>query len=142
MDENQDTHSESKQQSHAHGSPQHGAHGSKDKHSTSDSKEIVDHTEHDLILAILSYLGPLVIISYALAKDKPFVAFHIKQGLLLLAIEVASLILGSMMWTLAPLLYLINLGALIFTIIGVINVVQGKMRPLPFIGHLAHVIKF
>ena len=34
-------------------------------------------------MAVLSYIGPLVIVSYIVANNDPFVKFHIKQGLVL-----------------------------------------------------------
>jgi len=36
--------------------------------------------ESNVLMGILSYLGPLVIISYLTSKDNPFVKFHIKQA--------------------------------------------------------------
>ena len=45
--------------------------------------------QKDVLMAVLAYIGPLVIISYIQAKNDLFVKFHIKQGLVLLVIEVA-----------------------------------------------------
>lgn len=88
----------------------------------------------NMLMGILAYLGPLVIVSYITAKDKPFVKFHIKQGLVLLVIEVAVWIVGMMMWQLWMILNLINVAALVFTVLGIVNVVQGKEKELPLIG--------
>jgi len=85
-------------------------------------------------MGILAYLGPLVIVSYITSKDNPFVKFHIKQGLVLLVIEVGVWIIGSMMWQLWMFLNLINLATLVFTVLGIVNVVQGKQKELPLIG--------
>lgn len=93
--------------------------------------------QKNTLMGVLSYIGPLVIVSYATAKDDPFVKFHIKQGLVLLAIEVVVWIAGMMMWQLYPLLSIINLAALILSIIGIVNVVQGQEKELPLVGGFA-----
>ena len=86
------------------------------------------------LMGILAYLGPLVIISYVVAKDDPFVKFHIKQGLVLLVIEAIVWILGMFVYTLWPLIQIVNLATIILTIIGIINVVGGKEKELPVVG--------
>lgn len=111
------------------------------EHTQKDSP-VSDHTQHQLLMALLSYMGPLVIVSYAFAKNDSFVAFHIRQGLLLLIAEVASWMLAVFIWPLAPLLQLINLVILIFAIIGIVNVVQGKERELPVVGSWGKAIQF
>lgn len=91
--------------------------------------------EKNLLMGILAYLGPLVIVSYLVAKDDPFVKFHIKQGLVLFVIEVAMWFLGGMMlYQLWMLMNLVNLGVLVLSVLGIVNVVQGKQQELPLIG--------
>jgi len=92
-------------------------------------------------MAVLSYLGPLIIVSYIVANKDPFVKFHIKQGLVLLVIEVAIWIIGSHIWMLWPLLYLVNIGVLILAIIGIINAVQSREKLLPLVGKYASYFK-
>lgn len=94
-------------------------------------------SQKNTLMGVLSYIGPLVIVSYATAKDDPFVKFHIKQGLVLLAIEVVVWIAGMMMWQLYPLLSIINLAVLVLSIIGIVNVVQGQEKELPLVGGFA-----
>ena len=94
------------------------------------------------LMGILSYIGPLVIISYFTSKDDPFVKFHIKQGLVLLVIEVAVWVLGMMFWPLWLLLNLVNLATFILSILGIVNVVQGKEKMLPLVGDYAKYFKF
>src|SRR6185436_11654524 len=88
----------------------------------------------NIAMAILSYIGPLVIVSYLTAKDDPFVKFHIKQGLVLFIIEIAVWVLSGMLWPLWMLLRLINLATLILSIVGIINASQGKEKELPLVG--------
>ena len=95
------------------------------------------------LMGVLSYIGPLVLIPLIVAKDDPFVKFHVKQGLVLLAIEIIVYILGMLfLWQVWVLLRLINLATLILSIIGIINVVQNREKALPLIGHLSSYFKF
>lgn len=94
------------------------------------------------IMGILAYVGPLVIVSYLVAKDDPFVKFHIKQGLVLLVIEVAVWFLGMIFWPLWMLFSLVNLVTFIFSIVGIVNVAQGKEKNLPIVGDYAKYFKF
>lgn len=98
--------------------------------------------EHKTLMGVLSYLGILIIIPFLMAKDDPFVKFHIKQGLLLVIVEIAVWVIGSSMWQMWTLLSLVNLATIIFSIIGIVNVVQGNQKELPLIGGLAKNFTF
>lgn len=82
--------------------------------------------EKNVFMAVLAYIGPLVIVSYVTAKDDAFVKFHIGQGFVLFVIELGVWILGMMMWQLWPLFSIVNLATIILSIIGIINAVKGK----------------
>lgn len=112
-------------------------HGSEGKH-VSDNNGGSNRT----LMGIFAYCGPLLIISYVSAKDDAFIKFHIKQGLVLLSIEVGVWILGMIIWALMPLLTLIDLAALVFAIIGIMNVLNGKEEPLPFVGAYSRYFNF
>ncbi len=104
--------------------------------------ESVDNT---LILNILSYLGPLVLITFVVGKDKPDVRFHLKQGLVLFGIELVIYVAGGFfvvmtMGLFAPVLMLINVACLALTVVGIYHVMQKQEKPLPFIGFLANKI--
>ena len=90
------------------------------------------------LFGILSYLGPLVLIPLLVERENAFVKFHVKQGLVLLSIEIIlSLLTSGMRWPLWELYRIIHLAILVFVIIGIINVMQGREKELPFIGSLA-----
>lgn len=108
-----------------------------EKNSSSISKK-----ENRALMGILAYLGPLVIVSYVMAKEDPFVKFHIKQGLVLLVIELIVWVLSPMLWSLFALIQLVNLAVLVLVIIGIINVVQGREKELPFIGQFSRYFSF
>lgn len=90
-----------------------------------------------MLMGVLSYLGPLVIIPLVTSKQDPFVKFHVKQGLVLLSIEIIVWILASILWQLWVVYRLINLATVILSIIGIVNVSQNKEKELPLIGHLS-----
>ena len=105
----------------------------------------VSSHDQNKLMAILAYLGPLVIVSYLVAKDNHFVKFHIKQGLVLLIVEVVIKILWMTIWgiwMMWPLLQIINLALLVLVIIGIVNAVNGQEKPLPVVGAWASHFKF
>lgn len=93
-------------------------------------------------MGVLCYLGILVLIPLLTeAKNDPFVKFHIKQGLVLLIVEVIAGVASSIPiigWIAAPFL-----GIIIFIlfIIGLVNVLGGKEVALPVIGQYGEKIK-
>jgi uncharacterized membrane protein len=93
------------------------------------------------LMAILAYVGPFILVSYLTAKDDPFVKFHIKQGLVLVVIELIVWILIRMFWTLWPL-QIVNLLVLVLSILGIINAAQGKEKALPVVGGYSEHFKF
>lgn len=93
--------------------------------------------DNSKLAAVLSYIGPLVIVSYIIGKDNAFAKFHIRQGLVLFVAEVALWILGMVLFMLWPLIYIVNLGLFILSIIGIINAVHGKEKELPITGKYA-----
>jgi uncharacterized membrane protein len=99
------------------------------------------------IMAVFAYLWVLIIIPFLTdAKDDPFVKFHLKQGLVLVVFEAIGWFLGmAIIWI--PLIgwlvtWLWWLASLIFVIIGIMNVVNGQEKELPYIGHYAKRFTF
>ena len=97
--------------------------------------------ENRTLMGVLAYLGPLVIVPYVSAKDDPFVKFHIKQGIVLLVIEIVLWLATSMFYALYSISGLLQLVVLIYAVWGIVNVVQKKEKELPFIGSFAKQIK-
>lgn len=98
--------------------------------------------QKNTLMAVLSYIGILVIVPFLSAKDDPFVKYHIKQGLVLLIIEVAVWFLSMMVWMFWPILQIINLAVVILSIIGIINAVKGLEKELPLVGKFSSYLKF
>ena len=109
---------------------------------TVDPKDAQDNK----IMGILAYLWILVFVPIFVAKESPFARFHANQGLILfiatIALNIVLYILTFILFFIMPalavitgILYsLVGLGALVFVIIGIINVTKGEMKELPIIG--------
>lgn len=92
-------------------------------------------------LAILCYIGILVLIPLLFEKEDEFVKFHTKQGLALFLAEVATLFIS---WI--PLIgwligFVLSIVWILLSIGGIINVLSGKKKPLPFLGGFAERFK-
>jgi uncharacterized membrane protein len=85
------------------------------------------------VMAILAYLGILVLIPLFAAKDSKFARFHTNQGLLLLLVAILCGVISRI-----PVIGFIGsiLGFIsgIFAIIGIVYAIQGKAKELPLIG--------
>ena len=97
---------------------------------------VAEEPDRGVVMGILAYLGPLLIISYLFAKDDAFVRYHIRQGLVLLVIMGITWFVGMtpFMILLFPFVMIINLALLVLAIIGIVNVVGKKEKPLPLVG--------
>ena len=92
-------------------------------------------------MAVLAYLGILVLIPLLGAKESKFARFHVNQGLILAVIEiiiwVAVRALGWIPvvgWILRIARWIISVICLILAIIGIMNAAKGEAKELPFIG--------
>lgn len=102
--------------------------------------------EQNKVMAVLAYIGILVLIPILAAKESKFARFHANQGLILLITEVAySIFVPVVIKIVAFISYVlagivgIALGLawlllLVLAIIGIINAVKGEFKQLPLIG--------
>lgn len=116
--------------------------------------------ENNMGLAIISYLGVLVLISYFLGKNSKFAQYHAKQGINLLILEAVYILIFNLVglikivkkvtyfypyayasirvtpwWIIVPMsLVGVAIGAL--AVIGIVYACQGKAKELPFISKL------
>lgn len=92
----------------------------------------------DKLLACLSYFPVFLIIIFLFThfqnkKNDPFVVHHMNQGIGVLILSlIGSLV--SYMPVVAFLAVFINIIALIFMIVGIINAAQGSWKKLPLVG--------
>lgn len=113
---------------------------------TADSTEQFDSVDiaQNKALAILSYIGILVLVPIFCAKHSRFARFHSNQGLVVLiasaAVGVLSYIFQALafmlwpFWFFAAPLYLLELGVTALAVLGIINAARGKAKELPLIG--------
>ncbi|HEY4329987.1 MAG TPA: zinc ribbon domain-containing protein [Phycisphaerae bacterium] len=96
--------------------------------------------EKNKVMALLSYISILWLVPLLAAKDSPFAKFHCNQGILLSICGFCTgmvMAIGGMipfvniciMCILGPILLI---TILTFAIIGILNALNGKMKPLPF----------
>ena len=97
--------------------------------------------DNSMLMSILAYIGVLVIIPLLMEKENMAVRFHVRQGLVLLVIELIAWVVAEWMFLLAFPMGIVNIGALILSIIGIVNVVQKRQQPLPLVGQFAEHFK-
>jgi len=105
------------------------------------SQEKKDSSSVNMI-AILSYLGILLIIPLMTSRNDDFVKYHVKQGIVLLVTAVAISLIA---WF--PIIgwiagFFAWIGCVILAIIGIINVVQGKKNNFPLLDSLLISLKY
>ncbi len=102
-----------------------------------DAKDI----EENKAIAVLSYIGILVLVPLLAKKESKYAQFHAKQGLVLFIAEVIVSILGMIpflgWFILGPLGWIF---VLVLSIIGIVNTLQGHAKELPVLGSLAKSI--
>ncbi len=108
--------------------------------SVSPAPALVPTSNNHILMGVLSYLGVLVIIPYLMAKDVPSVKFHIKQGIVLVLIEIVVWVISGIFWYFWFILQIIHLALITLSIIGIVNVVQNKEKELPITGPFAKYI--
>ncbi len=104
--------------------------------------------EQNKAMAILSYLGILVLVPIFAAKDSRFARFHANQGLALLIALIAYGIIENILnsvfyaiwWGLGSIfsivLNLVYLVFVVYIILGIVNAAKGEAKELPIIGKL------
>ena len=84
------------------------------------------------VMAGLSYISVLFMLPYLFRKDDEFATYHAKQGM---GLFIASII-GDIAGGLLGVGWLVGLARIFLAITGIKNVIDGKKKPLPYIGDL------
>ena len=95
------------------------------------------------VMAVLAYI--IFLIPLFAAKDSPFARYHTNQGLVLaiaaVAYGIVYSILSTVVLAISLRLYLVvsilgwvGVVFAVLSVIGIINAVNGRMKPLPIIG--------
>lgn len=86
------------------------------------------------VLAVLSYLWALILIPLLAGKGRPFVRYHVNQGILLLITFAAAHVLRYLPFG-GPVLSVLGIiFACVLTVVGIYNAAVGRARELPLIG--------
>ena len=109
----------------------------KDRTSEFEEKDIKDN----MIMGIFAYLSILVLIPLFAAKNSKYARFHANQGIVLCIVSILFSIVISILtripfigWLFAVIGSIIGLVWLVYAVLGIVDVVNGKARELPFIG--------
>ena len=103
--------------------------------------------ERNKVFALLAYIGPLFLVPLLAVPQSRFARYHTNQGVVLflaaLLTSIASVVMARLPligWLGSIVSSLIGLCALVLMILGILNAVSGKCKPLPLIGQF-EVIK-
>ncbi len=88
--------------------------------------------QQNKVMAVLAYIGVLVFVPILAAKESKFAMYHANQGLILFIAEVALTILSVPM----PLIGCLSILPMVLAILGIINALNGEMKPLPLVGNI------
>ena len=93
-------------------------------------------SDNSKTIAIISYITLIGwIIAYVMNNNNKtaFAAFHLRQSLGIIVVAVLLSIVVSM--ASVPMLgWILQLGILVFWILGFIGALQGEMKPVPLLG--------
>ena len=123
----------------------------------------MDDINQNKVMAIIAYLGILWLIPFFGAKHSPFAKYHVKQAFLLICCETIwwivsffinfafrnyvrltasfEILIGTP-WIITMILWIVNIILFAFSVIGIINAVQGRAKELPLIGKAAKNFTF
>ena len=91
----------------------------------------------EYLMAALSYVGVLVLIPIISQEiQKPFVAFHARQGGIILILEIFSAVAAQWVPSISSVIFL---GLLLLSVIAFFYTVQGKQWKIPGIIILARL---
>jgi len=86
------------------------------------------------LMAVLAYIGPLVLLPILLASDSKFAKFHANQGLVLFLLAIVCALLSKLK-VIGWLFGLCGTVVFIFAIVGIVYALQGRAKELPVVGN-------
>ena len=96
-----------------------------------------DDAEQNKGMAVVAYILFFVPLLTGDHNKSPFVKYHTNQGTVLFLFSVGGWIVSSILAIIIIGIFLgivVSIVSLIFLVIGIINAVNGRMKPLPLIG--------
>lgn len=89
------------------------------------------------VMAILCYLGLLILVPFFMAKDSKFVKFHLNQGLCIIVLAIVLAVIGCLPFIGGIVDALSSIICLILMVIGILNAARGQAKELPIIGRFS-----
>lgn len=154
-----DTTSQAQTQQHQYGTQHNNILNSDDVTAEFDPMDIKENK----VMAVLAYIGLLVLVPIFAAKNSKYARFHASQGLNITIIYFAQLIIYYVLSIIIRMIFfgtgifgiggifiaflniintIISLILCAFAIYGIVNAVQGKCKKLPIIGKFDILGKF
>jgi uncharacterized membrane protein len=95
-----------------------------------------DSANDDKVIGILSYLGILWIVAYIIYNNKKseYNIFHLRQGLGLLIIGIADMIVYAIPFIGWIIGFVVFIVIIVFMIMGIMAAANGEQKELPLIG--------
>jgi uncharacterized membrane protein/ribosomal protein L40E len=98
------------------------------------------------VMAVLAYLGFLILIPIFTATDSRFARYHVGQAINLWAAEVIlSLIVSIFKWIpvigviIRILSWIVGIVIFVLAVLGLVNAVQGRAKALPLVGNIKNM---
>ncbi|MCX6812050.1 MAG: hypothetical protein NTW79_00285 [Candidatus Berkelbacteria bacterium] len=93
-------------------------------------------TRNQKLITLLSYLPIIFLVPlFAFRKDQ-FIQYHAKQGVIMFMLAI----LFSFSFWISALAWILWLVYIVIWVTGVINVLTGKIEPVPVVGKIAERI--
>lgn len=90
------------------------------------------------LMAVMAYLGILVLVPLFTRRQDPFVYFHTKQGVVLLVGFIMALVLAAWVNLLGNILFLL---LLLLDVVGLVQALLGRRWKIPIIGQIAEAVR-
>ena len=99
---------------------------------------VVTSGSNDTLMGVFAYLGILALIPYFSKGQSSFVRYHALQGMNLFLLEIIAGV-ASYIFSFVPVLggivsWVVSLGSLALSIIGIVNVANKETKELPIVG--------
>ncbi len=111
-----------------------------------DSNRVLNITPEEIesgkVMAFVAYLIFFIPLLMEDQRRNKFVMFHTEQSIVIVIINVAGIVLGTIgsFFCIGVVFYLLNLFAFVLFIIGIINALGGKVALLPLVGQFGEKI--
>jgi fumarate reductase subunit D len=93
-------------------------------------------TRNQKLIALLSYLPIVFFVPLLYFRKDQFIQYHAKQGIILFMLAI----LMTFSFWISALAWILWLVYIVIWVTGVINVITGKIEPVPVVGKIAERI--